>query len=169
MLYFDKSDTDLVFRLIGEHYTRVEEVPEYANEYAGVERLLGVFEGVQSDQFYPSLEEKAAYLLVQINKGHFFSNGNKRLALVIAIGFLAFNDKRVAESTKEKYTSLLTKLFPSFESFEDQEDFSPDEYALYNISIIIADSHRYVPGNDFESLKEKVVQFFMESLTDLTF
>jgi len=167
MLYHEKEDLGLIFDLVEKHYARKEEVPDYKHEQAGVDKLLGVFEGVKS-AFYPSLEEKASYLILQINKGHFFSNGNKRLALVAAMGFLVINDKILSELSKEKYRAMLEALFPLYNAYEDQADFSPDEYALYNLSIIIADSHRYIEGgaNDYDGLKSKVVDFFRQSLID---
>jgi len=46
------------------------------------------------------------------------------------------NDKRVGKITREDANSVLISLFPACEKFlEDQEDFSPEEYALYNLSI----------------------------------
>lgn len=169
MFYFTEEDLRGVFEIIGEHYAKREEVPNYWHEQDGINKLLGVFHGVQMDTFYPTLVDKATYLLTQINKGHFFSNGNKRLSLVIAIVFLAINDKRLADLSKKEYRDLLVNLFPSFTNFEDQEDFSPEEFATYNLSIIIADSHKYLSreGDNFEQLKQKVVLFFYQSLREV--
>ena len=84
------------------------------------------------------------------------------------MGFLVINDKILSELSKEKYRAMLEALFPLYNAYEDQADFSPDEYALYNLSIIIADSHRYIEGgaNDYDGLKSKVVDFFRQSLID---
>lgn len=166
MLYHEKEDLGLIFGIVSNHYARAEEVPQYFEEKNGVEKLLAVFDGVKSDTFYPTLEDKAAYLLLQVNKGHFFSNGNKRLALVVAVAFVAINDKILVDSTKEEYTTRLKSLFPLFDTFDDQADFKPDEFALYNLSIIIADSHKYVGNAGFDELKEKVKIFFVSSLVD---
>lgn len=130
MYYFEKDDLDEIFGLISRFYAFAEEVPKYHNEHQGVELLLGVLTGAKMDEFYPTLLDKAAYLLVQINKGHFFSNGNKRLALVFSVGFLAINDKKLKQLQKEKYREILKGLFPNFSLFEDQIDFSPEEFAL---------------------------------------
>lgn len=40
---------------------------------------------------YPTLERKAAVLYYTINKGHFFQNGNKRIATVTLLVFLIIN------------------------------------------------------------------------------
>ena len=167
MLYFDEDDLELIFNLIVKHYSDREDVPNYLNEQEGIKNLLGVFERVHMD-FYPSLIDKAVCLFVQINKGHFFSNGNKRLALVTAIGFLNINDKKVANLSREKFKEILLSLFPKCEdTLEDQKDFSPEEYALYNLSVIVADSYRHISEKEgFEVLKQKVANFFNEVITD---
>lgn len=166
MLYQEEKDLEHVFAFIESHFSGRENVPLYVDEAPGIEKLRGVLNGVRSDTFYPTLVAKAAYLLIQINKGHFFSNGNKRIALVIAIAFLAMNDKQIAPRTKEFYRERLRNLFPTFNDFEDQEDFSTEEFALYNLSIIIADSHKYLGEGEkaFEMLKQKVGSFFAESI-----
>ncbi len=164
MQYHEQSDLEAIFKIVADHYARAEEVPQYAEEQVGVEKLLGVFDGVRSGTFYPSLEDKAAYLLLQVNKGHFFSNGNKRLALVVAVAFVVINDMVVLDTSKDEYRERLRGLFPQFDRFEDQPDFTSDEFALYNLSIIIADSHKYVGVAGFEELKEKVKNFFVLSL-----
>lgn len=160
MEYFEKDDLDLIFKLISKYYNAVEEVPQYTLEQAGVEKCLGILERVKTD-FYPSLMTKTTYLFIQINKGHLFSNGNKRLALVTAMGFLNINNKKIAQKDKRDFKDKLLELFPKYKDhLEDQEDFAPQEYALYNLSIIVADSHKYIPENDFDYLKNKVIEFF---------
>ncbi|MEK6882228.1 MAG: type II toxin-antitoxin system death-on-curing family toxin, partial [Nanoarchaeota archaeon] len=96
----------------------------------GIEKLLGVLQGVQMDEFYKDLFDKAAYLLVQINKGHFFSNGNKRLALVMLMGFININDYHIKNLPKEDYKNKIKSLFPKFDDFQDFNDFSPEEFGI---------------------------------------
>ena len=76
-VYLEEVQLPQLFSYLQERYARVEEVPDYKGEAIGYEKLLGVLERVRMDLFYPDLLDKATYLLVSINKGHFFSNGNK--------------------------------------------------------------------------------------------
>jgi prophage maintenance system killer protein len=94
MIYIEESDLEIIFSIIDKFYSRREEVPNYRNDKHGLSQLIGVLERVKMD-YYPLLEDKVSYLFIQVNKGHFFSNGNKRLALVLAVGFLLFNDKDI--------------------------------------------------------------------------
>lgn len=167
MLYFEEGDLKLIFGVIEKYYTSQEEVPNYFDEEEGVKNLLGVFDRVRME-YYPALVDKIVYLFVQINKGHFFSNGNKRLALVVAMGFMNINNKKIAQSSRNKFKEALATLFPGCEKFlEDQKNFSPEEYALYNLSIIVADSHKYISSEEgFDTLKKKVVDFFNLFLVD---
>src|SRR3989344_1281686 len=102
-LYFTKESLGSAFREVETHYTKHEEVPRYKDETPGMGKLLGVLEKAQMDMFYTSLLDKATYIFIAINKGHFFSNGNKRLALVIALGFLALNERRLRSFSRKKY------------------------------------------------------------------
>lgn len=49
--------------------------------------------GVGGEEFYPSLEEKAAALLEGILRNHPFVDGNKRVALLATLQFLNLNEK----------------------------------------------------------------------------
>ena len=156
MVYLDSQTIEVVFDVIAEFYSAKEEIPDYRNE-PGLPKLLSVLQGVQQD-FYPTLTDKAAYLMVQINKGHFFSNGNKRLALVCATVFLVVNKKHFEDTfDRNRYRTLFTELFPKFTEIEDYPDFLPKEFGLYNLSILIADSHKYV--DSFDELKTNVCKF----------
>lgn len=168
MIYLERDDLPLVFSLIARHYSNKEEIPNYQSEIVGCEKLYGVLERVRMEH-YPTLIDKVVYFFIQINKGHFFSNGNKRLALVCAIGLLVFNDKEITGNfSKDEYKKILLKIFPNCEEcLEDHSDFNSTEFALYNLSIIVADSHKYVTEkNDFDALKSKVTEFFNSSVVD---
>ncbi len=164
VIYLTQDELQHAFEEIETHYSKHEEVPCYSREAQGLGKVLGVLEKVQMDMFYPSLLDKATYLFVIINKGHFFSNGNKRLALVIALGFLALNKKRPKGFSREKYKKKLKELFGAM-SFENYPEFFPQEFAFYHLSLIIAESHKYV-GNDFDALKQKVRDFFAFALQE---
>jgi len=165
MLYFETENLPILFELVRKYYGRNEEVPAYESYRDNVAKLSGVLAGVKSDTFYPSIAQKTAYLFLQINKGHFFPNGNKRLALVAAISFININDHRIKELTLEEYQFLIQKLFPKYEHFQNFPDFFPEEFALYNISIAVAESHKYV--SNFEELKKSVEAFFEFALVEV--
>ncbi len=168
MIYLEREDLPLVFNLIAQYYSKEEEIPNYQSEILGCESLYGVLERVRMEH-YPTLIDKVVYYFIQINKGHFFSNGNKRLALVCALGLLIFNDKEVNNKLdKDDYRKILVDLFPGSEkSLQDHNDFNSIEFALYNLSIIVADSHKYITGEDsFDILKTKISEFFNLSLVD---
>ncbi len=162
MLYLGEQDLDTVFAYVADRYGRQEEVPHYRAHKEGVEKFLGVLQHVQSDTYYPTLLDKATYLLVSVNKGHFFSNGNKRLALVTMTTFLAINDCDLQKIPKDEYRELLKKLFPEYPECMDFEQFSSTDFATYNLSIIIADSGTY--SITFDALKERVRAFLAEAL-----
>jgi prophage maintenance system killer protein len=164
MFYIEPEQLGTVFEVIEQNYARIEEVPDYRLQLAGMERLIGVLTGVRMDTYYPTTLDKAAYLLLQINEGHFFSNGNKRLALVITGIFLALNGLRFQDTTKEFYKTALVSLFPEYEKFEDYPEFKGVDFATYNLSIIIAESGKLsIP---FDILKERV-KTFLQSVTEL--
>lgn len=164
MLYLETENLSALFDLVRKYYGQSEEVPAYESYTNDLAKLSGVLAGVKQD-FYPSLAQKAAYLFLQINKGHFFPNGNKRLALVTALSFITINDRRIKELTLNEYQFLIKKLFPRYEQFVNFPDFFPEEAALYNLSIAVADSHKYV--NDFEELKKSVEAFFEFALIEI--
>lgn len=160
MYYIVSQDLDQIFDLIRDAYTVREQVPDYRSEQEGIEKLISVLEMAQADEYYPDILSKATHLFVAINKGHFFSNGNKRLALVCATLFLAINENRLsAAHSKNEHRKKLTFLFPSFNEFEDDTRFLPEEFGLYNLSVIVAESQTYTDGN-FDDLKNAIRDYF---------
>lgn len=162
MKYFDIEAFGVLFDVIYTHYTGVEKAPDYRSENHGIGKLVGVMVGVKADKFYPGFFDKATYILVQINKGHFFSNGNKRAALVFLLHFIFINNYDVKRLTKERYKRKTASLFPVFDSYTDYPDFLPEEFAYYNLSLIIAESKRYTAS--FDDLKERVKAFLKFSI-----
>jgi death-on-curing family protein len=160
--YLEKEHLDPIFKFVAERYGRQEEVPNYRDNLQGVEKLLGVLERARMDRYYPTLLEKATHLLLSINKGHFFSNGNKRLALVTTTTFLTINEKHLKEDSKEFYKTLLKSQFPEHTECKDFPDFTSTDFATYNLSIVIADSGSY--AIEYELLKERVYNFLSQSV-----
>ena len=69
--------------------------------------ISAIFQTFDSEELYPSVEEKAANLLYFLIKNHSFVDGNKRIAAFIFIWFLKINDilykenylKRISDNT----------------------------------------------------------------------
>lgn len=162
--YLIDESLEAIFVFVGERYAKLEEVPAYRNE-PGFDKLCGVLERSCSDVYYPSLLDKAGYLLIGINKGHFFSNGNKRLALVVMTTFLRLNDLRLKRSDKSWYRAMLWGLFPEYTHWEDFEEFTSTDFATYHLSIMIAESGVY--GISHDELKRRVL-VFLEKATEPT-
>ena len=158
-VYLGAGHLPPLFAYLEKRYARIEEVPDYKGEAAGYEKLLGVLERVQMDLYYPALLDKAAYLLIAINKGHFFSNGNKRLALVVSTVFLDLNKKQLKANSKEDYKLLLGRLFPEYQRWSDFTEFTATDFATYHLSIIIAESGALAIEHD--DLKSRVKEFFV--------
>lgn len=59
-----------------------------------------ISKGFGDDDFYPSVEEKAATLLYLIVKNHGFVDGNKRIAAACFLLFLEKNDLLYAQNQK---------------------------------------------------------------------
>lgn len=166
--YVTNNELDFIFRFVAKRYGRQEEVPVYRDDIEGIAELLGVLERSQWDVYYSTLLDKATYLLIAINKGHFFSNGNKRLALVVMTAFLVLNDKNLKNNSKKEYRSLLESIFPQYKDYTDFPDFTSTDFATYNLSIIIADSTNTEYQIEYEVLKSGVQNFLSQSIeTDI--
>lgn len=129
----------------------------YSLEPKAIEQLKGCLERIRWD-YVPNLIAKAAQLFICINKGHYFENGNKRLALVTLLSFLLENKYNFKDHLeKAEFADMLGELFPQFENFEDEKDFTSIEFAYYNLTIIVAESGRL--GINHDDLKRKVEIF----------
>lgn len=162
IFYLGDEHLDPIFGFVAERYGRQEEVPIYRDNREGIDKLLGVLERTRMDTYYPNLLDKATHLLIEINEGHFFSNGNKRLALVVTAAFLTLNGKHLEERQKESYQSLLSSLFPEHEEYVDFHEFTATDFATYNLSIIIADSGTH--SLQYEALKTRVREFLSQAI-----
>ncbi len=163
-IYLDKSHLEAIFAFVSLRYGRQEEVPVYAEHKEGMSKLLGILERTRMDVYYPSFLDKAVHLLVGINKGHCFGNGNKRLALVATSTFLTLNGKCLSNHPKSEYELLLEELFPMHKAWVDFPEFTGTDFATYNLSIIIADSGAL--GIDHDALKSKVLHFLKVSVAE---
>lgn len=55
------------------------------------EGILTILEFIKNDNYYPSFADKLTYLVFRICSGHFFEDGNKRIAITLGVYFL-FNN-----------------------------------------------------------------------------
>ena len=82
-----------------------------ASDIFGQERgktLEGILNSINQSfdgrQLYPSLEQKAAHLLYFIIKDHPFVDGNKRIASLLFLVFLARNNHLLNKKSQQKYS-----------------------------------------------------------------
>jgi len=147
-----------VIPTINTYYVR-EDNPahDYLTEPEAMKQVEGCLERARWD-YVQGVIPKATQLFICINQGHYFENGNKRLALVTLLSFLLENRYGFGYNLdKGEFVERLEELFPGFENFEDENDFTSIEFAYYNLTIIVADRNRYNYSHD--EFKEKVRQF----------
>ena len=65
--------------------------------------------GFEDEDFYPSLVEKAAVLVVRIARNHPLPDGNKRLAWQAMTIFLALNGQRLEVTAGERDEKAVTR------------------------------------------------------------
>lgn len=53
--------------------------------------LIAILEFMQNDTYYPLFEDKLSYLVFSLCRGHYFLDGNKRIALTAGTHFLLVN------------------------------------------------------------------------------
>jgi prophage maintenance system killer protein len=85
---------------LSSYYALIESMKtEFNSQVFGVEKDKGfesaigqIGKGMDGEDFYPSVEEKAAVLLYLITKNHAFTDGNKRIAAACFLLFLKTNN-----------------------------------------------------------------------------
>jgi death-on-curing protein len=55
--------------------------------------IKSILEFIQNDLYYPDFESKLNYLIFRFCSGHFFYDGNKRIALTLGVYFLHKNGR----------------------------------------------------------------------------
>ena len=111
---------------------------------------------ILDDNFYPTIFEKAAYLFCGLIEGHYFSNGNKRLALMSTVFFLGLNGYDLSDILREEGIKRLKKSFPfaSLSIVPDIPEVVPE--LSYHLCKIVADSPTHQMR--FDTLKKTVEQ-----------
>jgi death-on-curing protein len=54
-------------------------------------QLESILEHIQHDLYYPNFEDKLIHLFYAVNKGHTFSDGNKRSSIALSTYFMEIN------------------------------------------------------------------------------
>jgi prophage maintenance system killer protein len=142
----------------GFDYVSDEEIPKYDDQPDKIDDYFALVDRLQNDTYYPNVFSKATTLFLNLNS-HYFANGNKRLAVFSMTFFLESNDWSPSELNKEEYNRIITEIFGNHE-LEDYENFSPTDFAMYNVALITAKfNENEVNYNDG---KEQVERFLSE-------
>jgi death on curing protein len=91
ILYFDTAHAITVH----------DEIINKSGGFKGIRdlgQLESILEHIQYDLYYPNFEDKLTHLFYAINKGHTFSDGNKRSSIAIATYFMEINGYDFAAS-----------------------------------------------------------------------
>lgn len=136
-------------------YISDEEIPRYDEQPDKIDDYFSLIDRLKNDTYYPDIYAKAAALLLNVN-GHYFANGNKRLAVFSMTYFLESNGYSPTELDKDQFTDLITDIFGEHE-LEDYENFSPTDFAMYNVALITAKFN--LNNVSFDTGKDQVEQF----------
>ncbi|WP_445957612.1 type II toxin-antitoxin system death-on-curing family toxin [Yeosuana sp.] len=116
--------------------------------------LEATLEFVQNDMYYPTIEDKAAYLLYALNKNHAFNDGNKRASVALTAYFFEINGlefivgrfmRNIENIAVDVADNVIDRnlLFEIINSFIYEDDFSDElklkiitakTNALYNLN-----------------------------------
>lgn len=139
--------------------------PMYEAELDGLEKLKGRLVLVRNSGYYKGFYAQTAYLFVAVAEGHFFSNGNKRLALSLLAKFYELNNYKEYRFKRDKYLQKLKEIFPKAKLRKISEIKVVFPEMLYHLTKIVADKKSRGEGN-FDSLKSKVEEFLRFSLSN---
>lgn len=151
-----------VFPYIYRKLSKEEPSAQYGQEANGLQELNKVLRLVENDLFYPTLPDKTAYLLCSIAGSQYFSNGNKRLGVMVLMAFLVINNVKLRTLTAKKYRELLLNKFPIHTWEDNLQIQKAHPLFLYNLAIIIGDRTQWGKNVDFTVLKQKVSEIFSE-------
>lgn len=134
-----RACNELLFPMIRREMAAFEPAPPYEDEHRGLDKVESVLALMQRDQYYPDFFAKAAYLFCAIIDGHPFSNGNKRLAVILLTYVLLVNGYQISAPDMQAIRDELRRFFPKLR-WEDVSAFRhPHEYFFYHLALVIAD------------------------------
>jgi prophage maintenance system killer protein len=144
---------------IQRQLTDDEPAPQYEQEAVGMSELRKVLDFAQQDLYYPTFEEKAAYLISSIAASQYFSNGNKRLSVVTLLLFLSENKVIIEEDSEESYKNILATIFPRYVWEHNSRIKSSHALFLYNLAAVLGDRTKW-ETNDFGRVRDDVATMF---------
>jgi len=148
-----------IFPFIHRELTVEESAADYEFELNGMFELEKVLNFVREDGYYPTFQEKASYLICSIAGSQYFSNGNKRLSIMVLIKFLGLNKIPMKQFSEEDYQSQLKEYFP-LSAWEEKENIqAPHAKFLYNLAILIGDRTQW-GDMKFSDVKQYVAEIF---------
>lgn len=139
----------------GFDYISDDEIPKYDDQPDKIDDYFALVDRLKNDTYYSDIYSKAATLFLNIN-GHYFANGNKRLAVFSMTYFLENNGLSPADLSKDEFGKLITEIFGNH-TLEDYENFTPTDFAMYNVALITAQFNQN--NIDFDDGKAQVEQF----------
>lgn len=157
--YPKEHDLLRYFELISDHLSfKNEPVPKYKEECDGFNDLISLIQRSQNVNYYKTFKDKVSFLFININKGHYFSNGNKRLSIFVSLMFSLINGYKFNYKNKEYFKDLLIKTFPeySLENIVDFEEFNSIDFLFYNLAIIVASESKI----NSDELKNRIKKIF---------
>ncbi len=109
---------EAIFPSIEEYQVLIQQMStEFDSDVFGREKdknfqssLAQITKGFGTEDFYPTIEEKAATLLYLITKNHSFVDGNKRIAAACFLKFLNANSMLVFQNGKAIISKYLGKF-----------------------------------------------------------
>ncbi|WP_314952366.1 Fic family protein [Tannerella forsythia] len=151
------------------HYISYEEALEVYRKmivasgggFAGVRDeggILATLDFIQNDDYYPTITEKLSCLVFRFCSGHYFNDGNKRIALTLGAYFLHKNNylweacifmrqlEAIVYHIAASHISqdLLLRIMTSFMSGQDY-----DEELKIDIANAIDDGELGINGEDY--------------------
>lgn len=159
---------ELIFPNIREiTYDDESKKPSYEDCQNGLSQLDCVLSLIKNDDYYPSFLKKASYLFVAISTGHYFPNGNKRLALFSLVYFLVNNNCNWKENTPEKFLIFFKKYFPNCKL--SPENFNTTNgWALYNFNKAINSINPNKKNYKYNFNKtKKITEKFLKLIIDI--
>lgn len=120
--YLTFQEIEIIYRFFFDRSKKMEEpVPDWS--FVDKSKIINIVAIPQKKYFdlecYPTLEEKAAIIFYEINKGHIFPNGNKRMSVFCLLVFLSINDYSFEVSPDEMRNKALELAKSEASHFEE--------------------------------------------------
>lgn len=140
--------------------TSSDPVPHYIEETKGCEQISSTLLRIQED-YYRNFFSKATYLFLSLNKGHFFTNGNKRLSATFLKLFYTLNGyivrPRPFPTVSVEIKSSLVEIDLSGNEWQ-QSFFQKDDQLLFLYNIAKTVAHEEFKALTFDEWKELIYE-----------